>query len=689
MKCLVKLVTLACLVGSLSALVMRPHSDAKYGDKTYLRQQENLGKMLKYLSQPAWNAEMYVFGAQYKIEEDFDSYNNVDEVKEFVDMFNRGMLENNAVFNLYNPDHLMQVKAVFKVLTNAKTYDTAMKCHAWLRTTINENMLTYVIGLCISHFENYKFLTMPPMYELSPYQFVNSEVIKTAHRYKMRGFYGVAEVDGVKEVTIPVNYTGWYMHMNRDQKASYFTEDLALNALYYNYNYDYPHWMEGKPYGLDKDRRGEMYIFYHHSMCARYNLERLSNNLGPVSKFNWREPFKTGYVPHLMYVNGEELPSRPNYYNLYEQGNHKFVQEAEDRERRIRDIIDKGFIEFNGKIVNISRPEDVNTLGTLLQGNPDGFDLHHNFHDHIVPSFLENYATAARDPMFYSFYQRLLANFWKFMSHVEPYTVDEIGFPGVEIIDSHVDKIETFFEHFDVDITNALYKKNDPNVENLNEVALDDIKFKSDKYYIKARTLRLNHKPFNYKLTVKSDGSKEATIRVFIGPKYDEYGSRIDFEENRKNFVLLDAFKQTLTTGENKINRSSDDDNFLYGKSTASFNELYKILMQSKKNGVEYPRFLHEGRCHFPKHLKVPRGNKGGMTYQFYFIVSPYQEPKVPMGSTFDATVSCGVGSGSRYFEDRPLLFPIDREIDASYFYSPNMQFEDVKIFFKSNENIF
>ena len=74
----------------------------------------------------------------------------------------------------------------------------------------------YVYAFCILNFKLYDHLTMPPVYKIYPYQFINSEAIKTAHRHKMQGFYGVKEVNGYAEVIFPVNNNGWYMHMNED-----------------------------------------------------------------------------------------------------------------------------------------------------------------------------------------------------------------------------------------------------------------------------------------------------------------------------------------------------------------------------------------------------------------------------------------------------------------------------------------
>lgn len=70
----------------------------------------------------------------------------------------------------------------------------------------------------------------------------------------------------------------------------------------------------------------------------------------------WDEPVKTGYVPSLTYPNGLEFPTRPNFARLsemfYNYGqswslksrygySHSLVK---DYERRIRDIIDWGYI---------------------------------------------------------------------------------------------------------------------------------------------------------------------------------------------------------------------------------------------------------------------------------------------------------------------------------------------------------
>lgn len=677
---------LVAAVGCLLAFTSAdPEVKQVYGDESYLEMEKDLLLVLKYVHQPYWHKDLYAFGAHYNITEDAHNYLNATSVKLFMELYNRHrLLPHKDPFSLYNEQHLYETKAVFDLLYTAKNYETLAKVIAWARFNINEKMFMYVMGVLISHRKDVQTLIMPPPYEVCPYQFVNAEVIKSAQRLKMQGFHGVEKVNGLKEVIIPMNYTGWYMHMNRDQKLTYYTEDVGLNGFYYNVNLDYPHWMHSKEYGFEKDRRGEIFLILHLQMVNRYYLERLSNDLGHVPQFNWREPIESGYYPSLMYVSGKQFKTRSNHYSLYTEGNHKFVQEAEDRERRIRDVIDQGFIEYNGEKISLSTPEDLNTIGNLLHGNPDAFDFHHHFHDHIIPTFLENSATAARDPLFYQFYQRLMSNYWRYMSYIKPYTLEQVDFPGVKITGVHVDKIQTYFQHFDLDITNAIDTDQDKMPDANYDVT--EVNFKPDEYMVKARSLRLNHKPFSYTINVESEVNSETLVRIFLGPKFDEFGSTVNFNEHRKHFVMFDIFIQNIKIGKNDIVRKSTDIMY-YGEEQTTFYELYKNVMSAKKGETKWTNQLLQGRCQFPKYLMVPKGKQGGLTYQFYIVVSKYIKPKTPFSFDLATYTSCGVGTGARFLDDNSMLYPIDREIDAKYFYTPNMHFEDVEIHFNPEEN--
>lgn len=67
----------------------------------------------------------------------------------------------------------------------------------------------------------------------------------------------------------------------------------------------------------------------------------------------------------------------------------------------------------------------------------------------------------------------------------------------------------------------------------------------------------------------------------------------------------------------------------------------------------------------------MPKGKKGGMPFQFYFIVTPY------MPST-----------DAYYIDSLPFGYPFDRKIDETIWFTPNMYYYDVNIFHKKEVEV-
>lgn len=129
----------------------------------------------------------------------------------------------------------------------------------------------------------------------------------------------------------------------------------------------------------------------------------------------------------------------------------------------------------------------------------------------------------------------------------------------VETID--VDRLSTYFDYFDTDATNLVY---------LTPEELD-----KENVQIRIRQQRLNHKPFSYRISVSSVAIQEAVVRVFLGPKYDEYGRKINIQENRMNFLEIDMFVWHLTVGKNVMERNSRQF-YWYTPDRTSYRDIYK-----------------------------------------------------------------------------------------------------------------
>ncbi|EDS29983.1 arylphorin subunit alpha [Culex quinquefasciatus] len=696
---------LAATLAVASAAFMPNTSQVKYADKEWLHKQEDLLLLFRHVYQKDWNPQLVAYAKNFKLQGNFQLYNNVDAAKEFWAYYEHGLLPKGEVFSIYDEVHREQAIALFHMFYYAKDWDTFYKTAAWARYYVNEGMFVYALTVAVTHRPDMAGFVLPAPYEIYPYYFINTEVIQKAQQYKMQGYYNMKKVEGVYQSVITTNYTGWYLHSNPEQKITYFTEDIGLNTYYYYFHIDYPFWMGGKEFGLYKDRRGELYLYEHQQILARYYLERLSNDLGHIPEFSWYWPVKTGYYPDLQYYNGHSFPNRDNYYFVNREENYHDIQEVDDYERRIREVIDRGYLLMaDGKKINFTVPEAVDYLGNLIQSNPDSYDS--RFYKYlsmfsrilmgaavepveplqVIPSVLEHYESAMRDPAFYQIYKRIIHYYYQFKDHLPSYSYDELYFPGVKVEDVSIDKLVTYFDRFDVDVTNAIDVEPEAYVEGKYD-GFGEIEYKPDPVLIKARTIRLNHKPFTYKMTVASEKAVKSVIRVFIGPKFDEFGSQYLLNENRENFYELDYFLYDLVPGKNVITRNSLSFNG-YVKDRTSFYELYKKVMLGYTTDVKFPLDNTEAHCGFPNRLMLPKGKKGGMPFQFFFMVSPYTAPEVQQYTGFDPVLSCGVGSGARYFDKLPFGYPFDRKIDETYFYVPNMFFEDAIIFHKKEGDI-
>jgi len=427
-------------------------NDVKYAEQPVLVKQKAIFEVLQHVHQNEVFEKLYEEANQFKLSNFKQHFTKPEVVDEFYRFYEYGMLELNEVFSIMNKEHREEVIALFHLFYYAKDWETFYKTMVWARFHVNEGMFIYALTVSVLHRKDLAGIVLPAPYEVYPYYFFNNEVIQKAQQYKMQGFYGTKKIEDTYTVVIPANYTGYYVHTNPEQKLSYFTEDIGLNSYYFYFHADYPFWMGGKEYNLYKDRRGEFYLFQYQQFLARYYLERLSNDVGRIPEVSYYEPISTGYYPALRYYNGDSFPSRDNFYSVYHQQNYYDVEEVEGCERRIRDAIGNGFIVLpGGEYVDLTKPESVEYIGNLIQGNPDskftycygylevfaklllGASVDRVEQHKVIPSVLEHFETAMRDPVFYQLYKRVIKNYYAYQARLPHYTYDELNFKGVNI----------------------------------------------------------------------------------------------------------------------------------------------------------------------------------------------------------------------------------------------------------------
>ncbi|XP_045522802.1 basic juvenile hormone-suppressible protein 2-like [Pieris brassicae] len=661
-------------------------------------------KLFNNILDPVSYKDIEDIGRNFKIEENVDLYTKQDVVKTFLNYMKFGFLPRGEVFTLHVDRQLKEVVTMFHMLYFAKDFDTFIKTACWMRLYLNEGMFVYAMTVAIRHREDCKGIVLPPPYEIYPYYFVRSDVIQKAYLLKMKKgmldgklshFYGIKKTD--KDVyVIDENVFDKRVWLNDEDRLRYFTEDVDLNTYYYYFHVDYPFWMKDDFFNNKfMSRRWEMTMYVYQQILARYYLERLSNGMGDIPVLSWYKPIKQGYWPWLMMHNGVNFPNRFNDYVTVKDNNVGFVNLVESYEKIINEAIIKGFIEMNGIRYELTKPADIEKLGKLVFGADERTDLFKGqigayrymlimmksivglntwFTDKyfVVPTVLDTYQTALRDPVFYQLQKRLSYLFILFKMRLPSYTHEDLYFPGVKIDNVVVDKMITYFDDYLMDMTNA--------------VMLNDDEFKKSKsdmtFFVRKR--RLNHEPFKFTFDIISDKTTDCIVRIFLGPKMDQWGRIIDLNVNRLNFVELDSFYYKLVSGKNVIVRNSFDMHNLV-RDRMMTRDFWSKLNTVTDFKDMFTKDFKNWQTGFPTRLILPKGRIGGMDMLLYIIVTPLRLVDDVDTVMFD-TYRKGdfVDFRSTVLLDKmPLGFPFDREIHTTKFFTPNMKFVDLKIFHK------
>ncbi|CAH0399633.1 unnamed protein product [Chilo suppressalis] len=663
-------------------------------------------KLLNHILQPTMYEDIRDIAREYVIEDNADKYLKVEVVKNFVDIYKMGMLPRGEVFVHTNEKQLEEAVATFHLLYFAKDFDVFLRTACWLRERINGGMFVYALTVATFHRPDCHGIVLPAPYEIYPYFFVDSNVINKAFQMKMtkasldpvvRDYFGIKVKDNN---VVVIDWRKGVRHtLSEFDRISYFTEDIDLNTYFYYLHMNYPYWMTDDVYNVNKERRGEIFMYTHMQLLARLRLELLSKNMCDIKPLVWNEPLATGYWPKIRMHNGEEMPMRRNNVAVVTENNVKDKILIDDIESVIREAILKGRVHLrDGTVVTINKEQDIEVLARMLLGGyglkPDSAKVIHignllkkmlsygqyNVDKYTsIPTALDMYTTCLRDPVFWRLIKRVSETFVLFKNLLPAYTVEELNFPGVKVDQVTTDKLVTFMDDYDVDITNAVY---------LDQAEVQ--KKRSDLVYV-ARMRRLNHHPFKVTINVVSDKATDAIVRVFIGPKYDCMGRLIQLNDRRRDMVEIDSFLYKLDTGKNTIVRSSIEMNGVIQQrpwTRRAWNRAGAAAMENvdtvdSMDVKMVDSWWWKTRMGFPHRLLLPMGTRGGLEMQMFVIVSPVRSGRIAQNLDINIMKERHACRWTTCVDTMPLGYPFDRHIEPTRFYTNNMKFSDILIFRK------
>lgn len=502
-------------------------------DHHHAKQQQVVNRLLFKITEPirSYFTELKEISNTYDPRAHSDKFSDGGAAAEtlLAEIESHRVLEQHHLFSLFNPRHREEALMLAHVLLNAKDFETMAGNAAYFREKMNEGEFVYALYVAVSHSDLTTEVVLPPLYEVTPHMFTNSEVINQAYTAKMRQIPGRFKME----------FTG--SKKNPEQRVAYFGEDIGMNSHHVHWHMDFPFWWDG--YKID--RKGELFFWAHHQLTARFDAERLSNYLPVVDELYWDRPIYEGFAPHTTYRYGGEFPSRPDNKLFEDVDGVARVRDMKIIESRIHDAIDHGYaVDSEGNHVALDCHHGIDILGNIMESstyspNTQYYGALHNT-AHILlgrqadphgkfnmpPGVMEHFETATRDPSFFRLHKYMNNIFKDFKNTLTPYTAAELSYANAEVTSVGVDgELVTFFEDFEFDLTNAL-----DDTESVADVAVST--------YVS----RLNHDDFSFNIGVKANADETATIRIFLCPKYDSNHVEYTLDEARWGCIQLDKF---------------------------------------------------------------------------------------------------------------------------------------------------
>merc|ERR1712212_151775 len=523
--------------------------------------------------------------------------------KLMLEMNDHRLLEKEHWFSLFNERHREEALMLFDVFMHCKSWTCLVSNAAYFREHMNAGEFVYALYVAVIHSELGDHIILPPLYEVTPHMFTNSEIISKAYTAMMTRTPSKFKMD----------FTG--SSKNREQRVAYFGEDIGMNVHHVTWHMDLPFWWNDSN-GEHLDRKGELFFWAHHQLTARFDSERLSNYLDVVDELQWNQPIIEGFAPHTSYKYGGEFPPRPDNAHFEDVDGVARVRDMIITESRIRDAIAHGYVTGkDGSVINILDDHGIDILGDIIESSEYSPNAHYYgaLHNtaHIVlgrqgdphgkfkmpPGVMEHFETATRDPSFFRLHKYMNNIFKEFKDRLEPYTYDELNFEGVSIEDVHIEgSLETYFEDFEFSLTNA--------VDDTTEIPDVDIS---------AVVERLNHKPFAFVLNVNNNNDEDvdASGRIYLCPRRDNNNVPFHPNDGRWGCIEMDKFWTHLTPGANTIVRKSSESAVTVPDSP-SFAEMMEktdaVAAHAETSGLENL----SRNCGIPDRLLLPKGKEEG-----------------------------------------------------------------------------
>ncbi|KAE8750004.1 Prophenoloxidase [Frankliniella occidentalis] len=473
-----------------------------------------------------------------------------------------------------------------------------------------------------------------------------------------------------------------------ESKTWYWLEDTHLNIFHWHWHINYPPGEDDREY-VDRDRRGELFVYFHRQMIARLNAERFANGVPRILPLDIHEPVAEAFFPKMTSLHQNRgYPGRQANTSLLAQT--AAINSIDLWTSRYRTALaQKYMVTPEGKQIPLSGLKGLDTITNALEANSllsPNLDFYGTVHNqlHGVMGLAhdpnhENYETIStmsvlatvRDTGFYRLHKHMDDLYEEYkVAYLQPYQTNELTWQDVSIeslaVRSDVSRahneLHTFWQESDLDLSLGLAFA------------------ETGRAY--GRFRHLQHEPFSYEVQVLNKGLREkrAYVRLFLITLTDEAGQPLELAYQQRYAIEMDRFEATLEPGLNGILRES----------TATPLTADQDAIYTTQTSFWGARRVNRCRCGWPQTLLVPRGNETGVTYKLFAMVTDYDQDKQPASANeicHDGWILCGVPGSDYYPDARAMGFPFDRAFRPEVktlddFLTDNMAVQDVVVKF-------
>ncbi|CAG8451510.1 8897_t:CDS:2 [Scutellospora calospora] len=464
---------------------------------------------------------------------------------------------------------------------------------------------------------------------------------------------------------------------------AYWLEDPNLNEHHEHWHTVYtddkvadPQFPNDESKAFIKDRQGELFIYMHRQMNARYIAERLGVGLGltrPLQDFN--EPIVEGYTPSSHLVDSSDNTPYSSRSSGLKMADVKLgkstISVAETLKQRelIKKAIQQGHFDDPKKT-----PLTPDLLGRAIEAglkkSETGFDMYTGFHNngHIMIGFINfqndkkldagvmgDVRVACRDPAFWRWHRHVDDLYKAYQEKLGPQEFNDC--PPVKFASDG--GIVLCFK----DKMACIKGLKDPQQDE--EATKWGIQtFKEHHFFNTHGTNVLETKMKQRQFTwLEDDNSKQVIQYVF--PREWYYFFRVENTSNK--WIEVDKFKQEIPANcKTVIARDCDRSSVVRQPPQKTIDELDDTAIAVGTEDSDAEQYCD---CGWPFHMLLPRGKREGMKFKLFVFISDWEKDKVPTVARCGSLSFCGAEQPKDKYPDiRPMGYPFDRPFkDCSF----------------------